>query len=208
MNRPPATSRRQRYRAEARRTILDATEALLLDGGYEGFSMRRLARRCGTSAPTIYHYFGDKQGLLDALLEERLRRLVAQLKRARCDADPVDEVRALALAFVRFGLRNPAHHGLLMLPRDPTLAPLAAGEKARALLEAPLERLAEAGRLRVDDARAAGQSLWALLHGVISLRTTRPDHDWAPKLVENGIDALIRGLVSEAAPACDGRGRR
>ena len=29
----------------------------------------RLAERCGYTAPTIYHYFGDKEGLWLAVLE-------------------------------------------------------------------------------------------------------------------------------------------
>ena len=54
-------------RSQARRAILDATQSLLVEGGYEAFSMRRLAERCGYTAPTIYHHFGDKPGLIGAL---------------------------------------------------------------------------------------------------------------------------------------------
>jgi AcrR family transcriptional regulator len=73
---PPTPSERRRLqqRAEARGTILAAADALLVKDGYERFSMRRLADRCGYTAPTIYHYFGDKQGLIDAVVEGRLKR--------------------------------------------------------------------------------------------------------------------------------------
>lgn len=190
----PAVRRREQHRAEARRTILDATQRLLVEDGPEGFSMRRLVERCGYTAPTIYHYFGDKQRLLDELLEERLRGLVQRLRRVPLGDDPVENLRALALAFGRFGLRNPAHYALLTLPRDPALPPPPSEEKARALLDAPMASLAEAGRLRAD-VEAARQSLWAFLHGLIALQTSRPDIEWAKGLLETGIDALIRGLV-------------
>ena len=70
----PSEIRRSRHREEARRAILDATEAILLEDGVELFSIRKLATRCGFTAPTIYHYFRDKDGLIDALLEERFSR--------------------------------------------------------------------------------------------------------------------------------------
>lgn len=205
----PAEQRRLQNRAEARRSILDATESLLVSDGYEGFSMRRLATRCGYTAPTIYHYFGDKQGLIDALLEERFRGLVARLKRVRLSTDPVENFRALCLAFARFGLRNPTHYWLLTAPRDTDAAPLPSAEEARELLDRPLVRLAEESRLQVNDLEAARQSIWAFLHGLILLRTSRPDHDWASSLLETGVDALIRGFVVDSAPArTQGENRR
>jgi AcrR family transcriptional regulator len=193
----PAERRRLQSRADARRAILAATEALLVEDGFEAFSMRRLAERCGYTPPTIYHYFGDKQRLLDTLLDERCRVLVKSLKRVPLAGDAVLDVRALSLAFARFGLRNPTHYALLAAPRDPELAPPPAAEEARVLLSRPLDQLAAKGRLCVD-LEAARQSFWSFLHGFILLRTTRPDLPWAKDVLEVGVDALLRGLVRGA----------
>ena len=76
----PAERRRQQQREDARRAILGSTEAILAEGGYEQFSMRRLADRCGYTTPTIYHYFGDKAGLLDAVIEKCFARLLTPLQ--------------------------------------------------------------------------------------------------------------------------------
>ncbi len=185
---------------DLRRAILDAAEALLVEGGPEGFSMRRLAGRCGVSTPTIYHHFGDKQGLVDALLEERFRELVRELEAARCPGDPVATLRAHLRLFADFGLRNPGHYRLLALVREPEIPPPPAAERARALIRAPLLRLAEAGRLRVEPAERAEQVLWALVHGLISLRAARPDYPWAPDLVEAAVEAALRGTVRGCDP--------
>jgi len=190
----PAERRRLQSRAEARRAILDATEALLVEDGFDAFSMRRLAERCGYTPPTIYHYFGDKQRLLDELLDERCRGLVRGLRRVPLDGDSVRNLRALSLAFARFGLRNPTHYALLSAPRDPELPPPPAAEEARVLLSQPLDQLAADGRLCVD-LEAARQSFWSFLHGFVLLRTTRSDLPWARDVLEVGLDALIRGLV-------------
>ena len=78
---PTTTLRTSRRRAStAPVEILRATEAVLLEVGEERLSIRRVSERCGYSAPTIYHHFGDKKGLIASLLEERFR-VVYQLMR-------------------------------------------------------------------------------------------------------------------------------
>lgn len=185
---------------DPRRAILDAAEALLVEGGPEGFSVRRLVARCGVSAPTIYHHFGDKQGLVDALLEERLAELVRELEAARRAGDPLGTLRAYLRLFAGFGLRNPSHYRLLALVREPELPPPPAAERIRVLLREPLLRLEEEGRLRVANAEVAQQVLWALVHGLISLQAARPDHPWAPGLVDEALAAALRGTVRGSEP--------
>ncbi|HEY8493034.1 MAG TPA: TetR/AcrR family transcriptional regulator [Myxococcota bacterium] len=190
----PAERRRRPSRADARRAILDATEALLLEDGLEAFSMRRLVDRCGYTAPTIYHYFGDKQSLIDELVEQRCRVLLRSLRRVPVSDDPVADLRAMCLAFVRFGLRHRTFYRLLSMPLDAGRTPPPSAEAARARLQAPLEKLAAAGRVPAG-IEPTGQALWAYLHGHILLRTARPDHPWEPGVLELGLDALVRGLI-------------
>ena len=193
-----AEKRREQRRADARRTILDAAEALLAEGGYDGFSIRRLADRCGYTAPTIYHHFGDKVGLLDALLEERFRDMQRLIRRVPLSRDPLETIRARARSFVRFALRNPTHYRILTTARDPSLPPVEAAEEARALLEQPWRQLIDQGRLGAAHLDLAQQSVFALIHGIISLHASRPDLEWSPLLVEESVDALLRGWTDPA----------
>jgi len=199
----PAERRRQQSRADARRAILDATEALLVEDGFDAFSMRRLAERCGYTAPTIYHHFGDKQRLIDALVDERFAGLVRSLKRAQNGGeDPIASLRAVALAFTRFGLRNPTFYALLsQRPPDPEAPAPPNAEQARAIMERPLAKLAADGRLTAD-LEATQQAVWAFLHGFVLLRTHRSDVFFHKDVLEVGLDALIRSLIRDAgAPA-------
>jgi AcrR family transcriptional regulator len=202
-----AEQRRHQQRADARRAILDAAESLLVSGGYEQLSIRRLAERCGYTAPTIYHYFGDKDGLLPALLEERFRDVLRLIRRVPLSRDPLDTIRGRARAFVRFGLRNPTHYRILTSGRHPALPPVAAAEEAQQLLEQPWRQLIAQERLRAAHLDLAQQSFFAMLHGLISLRTSRPDYAWSPGLVEESVDALLRGWVKpDSAAARAGEG--
>ena len=193
-----AEKRRQQNRADARRTILDAAEQLLPEVGHDAFSIRRLVAQCGYSAPTIYHYFGDKAGLIEALLEERLLAELIETQRAVPHAeDPVVEARARFQAFVRWGVERPNQYRLLTLPRAQDAPPLPSSEEALALLQSPYERLVAAGRLAQEDVEAVGQAVWACLHGLIALPGIRPDVEWAPDLVDRSIEALLTGWLSD-----------
>ena len=185
-----AQDRRLRHREEARQAILDATQELLVEEGYESFSMRKLATRCGYAAPTIYHYFGDKPGLLGSLIDLRMREVSAEMRSVRLTGDPVENMRRLFIAFVRWGIANPTHYQLLTSTREPHPA----GEEAREVLMGPVTQLEAQGRLETD-IELARQSFWALVHGIISLQTTRPEENWSEQLVDCALDAMICGLV-------------
>jgi AcrR family transcriptional regulator len=203
---PPAQAaelRRQQNRADARRTILDATESLLGESGLQGFSMRGLVDRCGYSAPTIYHYFGDKPGLIDAVLEERLEDLVAELERAPAKANPVAQARALCLDFARWGIRNPTHYHLMNQPKTHELPPDSAHQKAVDLMSKPLNALIQSGQISEVQLELIRQSLWACLHGLISLPAVRPDFDWNPNLLEASVDVLLAGWLAEYSPSLE-----
>lgn len=198
-----AALRRRQSRADARRAILDAAESLLVEVGYDGFSVRKLVDRCGYSAPTLYHYFGDKTGLIHALLEERLRKLVAELRAVPESHDPVEKMRSLMRAFVRFGRENPSHYALLTQLGDEDAEPVPAGEEASAILLQPLEELAARGGLVHPDVELVRQSIWVHVHGMISLPSARPDVEWCEGLIEEGIEAVVRGWVRTGAGDVD-----
>ena len=191
----PVESEVPRPRETSRRAILDATAALLLEGGSARISIRRVSERCGFKAPTIYHHFRDKTGLIDALLEERFAELFARLQRVPRHPDPPRYLRSLARAFVEFGLENPNHYALLSAPR---LAPdelLPSAEAARELVFGALSAVAESGTLHTPDLESAFQLAWVVLHGVVSLRISRPGYAWSEDLVELALDVIERGLL-------------
>jgi AcrR family transcriptional regulator len=195
----PSEIRRSRHREEARRAILDATEAILVEDGVELFSIRKLATRCGYTAPTIYHYFSDKDGLILALLEERFSRLLQRVRRVQLGPDQVANVREHSRAFLRFGQTNPTFYQLMSRgPRDDQRK-VRAAEDARAIMTGPLEALAAEGRLYTDDFAAAQQAIWALLHGLISLRIGNPTYAWSKNVSDVALDAMLRGIVRPSA---------
>jgi AcrR family transcriptional regulator len=193
---PSFEHRRARQREEARRTILDATELLLIESGGFDFSIRSLSKRCRYSAPTIYHYFGDKDGLIDALLEERVAGLATAIERVPATGDALADLREVLREFVRFGAAHPTFDRLMWTVSSKGQSRTTpAMDRLSARVHPPLAELAESGRLGEADVELAGQMIWALLHGISALRVIVPSHPWAPQLGERALDTLLRGLT-------------
>ncbi|MDQ3739345.1 MAG: TetR/AcrR family transcriptional regulator [Actinomycetota bacterium] len=69
------TSRLRRPPSEARALILEAAERLLIEGGPAAVQMRAVADRVGMTDAGVAHHFGNRDGLLVALLRHGGRQL-------------------------------------------------------------------------------------------------------------------------------------
>lgn len=193
---PRIEERRERQRQEARRMILDATEALMIEANGSDFSIRRLGERSGYSAPTVYHYFGDKDGLIDALLDDRVGRLAEQLEQVEPTGDPRDRLRAMLLAYFEFSVTNPTFTRLMWtLSRKGESRMPPAMERVRHCVEESLARFGESQPPGRFDTSSAGRVLWALVLGLVSLQLTQPEITQADDLAERALDALFLGMA-------------
>jgi AcrR family transcriptional regulator len=86
-----------------RATIIAATRSLLLKGTAAPFSVDAVADKAGVARMTVYHQFGSKRGLLEALFDDIASRgLVERLRASFVHANPSDALDALFDAFAHF----------------------------------------------------------------------------------------------------------
>ena len=166
MARSKGTALKQRILEEARR-VLEAQ-------GYQALSTRRLAKALGCTATSLYLYFDNKEALLQALIAEGFERLATRMQSAASDAAAELRPRALAEAYVSFGLEQPTWYELMFLLPGERLGGTYPPEKYRAgrmLLHELSELLAGANNPALSPADALAQAtlLWSSLHGLVSL---------------------------------------
>jgi TetR/AcrR family transcriptional regulator len=65
-----------------RSKILTCALQLFAKRGYDAVGVQEIVDAAGITKPTLYHYFGSKQGLLETLLSERLSDFIAQIEKA------------------------------------------------------------------------------------------------------------------------------
>jgi len=203
--------RRDREREEVRTRILDAARDLFLAEGYEAVTMRRVADRIEYSPTAIYFHFRDKDALIRELCDTDFRTLAQQFTSIAAIADPVEQLRLTGLAYFDFAANYPNHYRLMFMtphpPMDPELSALAQGdpqEDAYAFLKNIVAACIAAGRVREElaDAEMMSQTMWAGVHGVVSLQIAKcndPWVDWRPlrDRVDTMIDVLLRGMLKD-----------
>jgi AcrR family transcriptional regulator len=119
----------------------------------------------------LYRQFGDKEGLLSAVVDYGFEQYLASKRIARPSSDPVQDVRDGWDNHVRFAVENPNYYRLMYSP-GLSVPPNAAAEAHRLLLDV-LERCAAAGRLRVSP-RTSAQMVMSANAGVALSLITRP----------------------------------
>src|SRR5690349_7926357 len=90
MKSPTVTSPRRAYRLGARAESMQATRDRILDAvddamrtrWYDELTFAELARAAGVSGPTLTNHFGDKHGLIEAYMHERMKGEINELRYA------------------------------------------------------------------------------------------------------------------------------
>jgi AcrR family transcriptional regulator len=188
--------------ADTRSRIIAAAARILQEQGARAVTTRAVAQAGRVQAPTIYRLFGDKDGLIDAVVEYVMATYVASKSTTEPDADPVADLRAGWRAQVEFGLANPWLYALINSPDRAERSPAtAAGIE---VLRAKVHRLAAAGLLRVDEWRAVAM-IHAAGSGTVRTLLGMSPEERDPDLSEQMFDAVVASILTGApvAPAND-----
>ncbi|WP_027346135.1 TetR/AcrR family transcriptional regulator [Hamadaea tsunoensis] len=97
--------------ADRKTAILDAALALADERGLTAVTMRALAQRLGVTPMALYPHVGDKDGLLDGLVDRLLAEL---LPAAATEGPPAERLKALGRASRALAQRHPSAYALLL----------------------------------------------------------------------------------------------
>jgi AcrR family transcriptional regulator len=185
---------------DTRQEILDVTAKLLEHTGAEEVSIRDVCQAAGITAPTVYHHFGDKKALLEAVAEEGFRRYLNAKRRSRPAADPLVDLHRGWANHIGFGLEHPAFYRLMY--GTPNAEERPAAREGHRILVGILDRLAEAGRLRLPPEEAATLIHTACVGTVLSLLST-PGAPRTEGLADRMRDAVFSAVLHQHTPADD-----
>jgi AcrR family transcriptional regulator len=190
----PRRLRRERERMAVRRRLLEAAQGIAAEEGWPAVTIRRIADRLEYASPILYQHFSSKESLLLELVNVGFQDVAGRL-RAVGDVPPEDALEALALAYWDFAFSArelyEVMHGLGGVPFGTPSSPPNAQTAFRVVRE-ELHRQAAARGRRLRDPDGAVNTIWAYLHGFVSLTM-------ASRLAggpERGRELMLRALPS------------
>ncbi len=215
MTKSEDVSPRMKRRRETTQRILDAAMRLMIEDGWEGFTIARLAKELGYAVGALYRYFKGKDAILAALemrvvadladdlghVAEAVDKLV---EREAFDAEQASLLHVLAAfgVYESLSLRKPTAYRLLTMsladPRELLEAELMDGQlpalnEVLGVVSARIDAAQEVGALSSGDATSRTLVLWGATQGVVQLRKlTRLDVIIASRALT---DSLLAGQL-------------
>ncbi|ENY73311.1 TetR/AcrR family transcriptional regulator [Aeromonas diversa] len=194
--RPSSLEKRQRYLASA--------IELFLEQGYDDTNMAQIIERCGGSKLTLYNYFGDKQGLLRAVVAELTEPLEEALAFPTDQSTPRQQLMALAVNYLHlvYDERRLKLCRLVMtrVHKDPDLIRFFLERSAyhsQSMLGTFLKALDGQGIVHLDDPELACEQLLGALRGNRHFEALYADTIPSPaemrRSAESAVDAFLAG---------------
>lgn len=216
------TQQRTSYHHGAlREALVEAAIALVREVGAESFSLRDAAKRVGVTPSATYRHFENKSALLSAVAEasvgklgQRMRRALAQARRACASAPSTPQQSAIALfkevgrVYVAFASEQTelfrvmcSPHGKCRLDQPPD--PHHPGPEA--VLAEILDDLVRAHLLPPERRPGAEFRAWTILHGfamiVIDGSPILPTAARCAEALEEILDFALDGLCGRSLKA-------
>ncbi|NET31061.1 MAG: TetR/AcrR family transcriptional regulator [Cyanothece sp. SIO1E1] len=138
-------------------------------------SLREVARRVGVSHAAPYRHFADKDALLAAVAEEGFHLLLTYLQKgmAKTPDDPVGQLQASGVAYVKFAISHPSHYRVMFgaFRADPLAYP-SLNTAAQAAFDVMVNAIAsgqQARTIKAGNPQHLAWVAWSLVHGLALL---------------------------------------
>ena len=155
--------------------ILAKACELYLSDGLKGFSMRKLAKTVGVTAPALYRHYPSREQLLIAVIGEAYRMFAQYIYRGLSGGSPAERLERASTEYLDFALENPEMYEMLYIsPHHLGLDdyPPEVAEVAAATGQFWQDRIREciqAGIFRDGDPDELSLTMWAHAHGLITI---------------------------------------
>ena len=191
------------HHGNLRQALIDATLALIVERGPQGFTVSEAAKVADVTPAAVYRHFAGRDDLLAEVARQGFDIFAALMEYAYDSGRPtaLAAFEATGRAYLAFARKYPGHYQAMfesgLSPANhPDLATVAA--KARAVLE----RAAEALSLQLPTGKRPPATMfaahiWAMSHGVVELfmRGNGTNTPFPPEeLLEAGIGIYLRGM--------------
>jgi len=185
---------------DGRERFIFAGLRVLHEHGAAQLTLRRVAQLAGSSTMGIYSCFGGRTGMLEAIYRRGFELLKDAITAPQANADPHQAIIAIATAYRRFALGNPALYALMFerplrgFDPSPQLRSWALNLTFTPLVE-EVARAQGGGVLAGDDPIRPSYLLWTTVHGITSIELTHavrsPLPDWFVDGPEAGEQILL-----------------
>jgi AcrR family transcriptional regulator len=191
---------------EIRNTILRVARQIISEEGIQGLSIRKITNAIDYSPAIIYHYFKDKNEIIETIVNEGFAKILDAVQSInRNEYEPEKEMKEIFVNYIKAALSIPEEYKAVMLNDDPTvLRRTGLLEKGISVISPTMQVLCnnlrrgiEQGRYAPCDPELTAQIIWTATFGIIIklLIEKNISDEQVERLIEHHFHVLFHGII-------------
>jgi AcrR family transcriptional regulator len=198
--------RQLKKQEEIRNSILDAARDIIARDGVAGLSIRKITNAIEYSPAIVYHYFKDKNEIVESLVGEGYRKILSSIGQvSKNEKEPEREIKELFVKYIKAALNSPEEYRAFMLNDDPSVRQttailergIAEGSPTMKQLKDTVQRGILLGIFEDYDAELAAQVIWTSTFGLIIKLMIEKEipEEQAEQLIEQHFQVMFNGIM-------------
>ena len=199
--------RQLRKQDEIRNIILEAARDIISREGLKGLSIRKITNAIEYSPAIIYHYFKDKNEIVETIVEDGYKRILNSLTVVdKNEKQPEKEIKEVFCNYIKAALDNKDEYMAIMLNDDPILKQrtvilqkgISKSSRTMGILSEAIKRGIDQGRFAVCDVELTAQIMWTSAFGLIIKLMIEKDvpEEQINDLIETHFRTLFYGMMA------------
>jgi len=188
-----------RLKEETRTNILDAALHIAQIEGWHAVSMRKIADQIEYTAPIIYEYFANKEGILLELTKRGYLILTKNVRIARDRyQDPREKMGAMWLAYWDFAFEHQEFYRLMYgvdMVCSTSNNRILEMDILYAVITEIIESMFNSKPVSEDDICRKYHTYWSIIHGLISINLVGPSGKITEELNQQILRDAIKGIT-------------
>lgn len=192
----------QRLKEETRVNILEAALEIVKEDGWQSLSMRKIADKIEYTAPIIYEYFANKEGILLELTSMGYVLLLKELKKAKKKHEkPDDQLEAMWLAYWNFAFKHKEFYQLMYgvdMNCCDVMKTFPEAEFVTNIICDTIRELITTDPENEDLVCRKYFTFWSVVHGLISINFVRKgtDNETNQHILSDALKGIIKYINS------------
>lgn len=114
------SERREREKEEMKELILSTAAIIACSEGYDKISIRKIANKIEYSPSIIYHYFADKDEIINHLIQRGYKKIILAITSANLTCDsPEEQLKEMTKNYINAALKMPDEYMAAQLSKSP-----------------------------------------------------------------------------------------
>lgn len=191
---------------EIKSRIIETAREIISKEGVQGLSIRKITNTLDYSPGIIYHYFKDKNEIVQTLVNEGYGKILTSIRSVeKNEENPEEELREALTKYIKTALEFPEEYKAFMLNEDPSVL-MRTGLLDKGIFERSpslrmlynnIDRGIQKGHYTSSDLELTAQIIWTSTFGLIIKLMIEKDisQDQVNRLINQHFSILFNGIL-------------